>query len=110
MTPHLINWVGGLQQGSIGVLRLEFVPEPSSGLLVAGGNLTAGGTTPEHREGPQRQDRHREDGEPRGRQPMATRLELIDDLRQLGHRRPVPSPSALPRWLADFENEPRNDT
>ena len=40
VTPHLINWQGSLQFGAIGVLRLEFVPEPSSGLaLLAGAGL-----------------------------------------------------------------------
>ena len=40
VTPQLINWQGALQFGAIGVLRLEFVPEPSSGLvLLAGAGL-----------------------------------------------------------------------
>jgi hypothetical protein len=40
VTPHLINWQGTLQFAAIGVLRLEFVPEPSSGLvLLAGAGL-----------------------------------------------------------------------
>ena len=40
VTPHLINWQGSLQFGAIGVLRLEVVPEPSSGLvLLAGAGL-----------------------------------------------------------------------
>jgi hypothetical protein len=43
VTPHLINWQGPLQFGAIGVLRLEFVPEPSSGLaLLAGAGLLGG--------------------------------------------------------------------
>jgi hypothetical protein len=40
VTPHLIKWQGALRTGSIGVLRLEFVPEPTSGLaLLAGAGL-----------------------------------------------------------------------
>jgi hypothetical protein len=38
VTPHLINWQGSLQFGAIGVLRLEFVPEPSSGLVLLAGS------------------------------------------------------------------------
>ncbi len=34
VTPHLINWQGILQSGAIGVLRLKFVPEPPSGLVL----------------------------------------------------------------------------
>jgi hypothetical protein len=37
VTPHLIRWGGGARWGAIGVLRLEFVPEPSSGLLLLAG-------------------------------------------------------------------------
>ncbi len=40
VTPHLIDWAGPLQHGAIGVLRIEFIPEPSSGLaLLAGAGL-----------------------------------------------------------------------
>jgi hypothetical protein len=38
VTPHLTNWVGGISQyGVIGVLRLKFVPEPPSGLILLAG-------------------------------------------------------------------------
>jgi hypothetical protein len=40
VTPHLINWMVSpniVQWGAIGVLRLQFVPEPSSGLLLFAG-------------------------------------------------------------------------
>ncbi len=41
VTPHLINFLlpvsGTIQWGVIGVLRLQFVPEPSSGLLLLAG-------------------------------------------------------------------------
>jgi hypothetical protein len=43
VTPHLINWLSPtviFQQGSIAVLRLQFVPEPSIGFaLLAGAGL-----------------------------------------------------------------------
>ena len=38
VTPHLIQWQGALKLGAIGVLRLKFVPEPSSGLVLLAGS------------------------------------------------------------------------
>jgi hypothetical protein len=37
VTPHLIDWTGPPEYGAIGVLRLKFVPEPSSGLVFLAG-------------------------------------------------------------------------
>ena len=34
VTPHLVAWQTFVQLGGIGVLRLKFVPEPSSGLVL----------------------------------------------------------------------------
>jgi len=43
VTPHLTNWTSGsysYSYAAIGVLRLEFIPEPSSGIaLLAGAGL-----------------------------------------------------------------------
>jgi len=40
VTPHRIEAQGFPESGAIGVLRLKFVPEPSSGLvLLAGAGL-----------------------------------------------------------------------
>jgi hypothetical protein len=37
VTPHLTQWVLPITYGTIGVLRLQFAPEPSSGLLLLAG-------------------------------------------------------------------------
>jgi hypothetical protein len=37
VTPILMHWTGGEHQGLIGILRLQFVPEPSSWLMLASG-------------------------------------------------------------------------
>jgi hypothetical protein len=35
--PMLTHWTGGKHQGQVGILRLQFVPEPSRWLLLAAG-------------------------------------------------------------------------
>ena len=37
VTPMLMHWTGGEHQGLIGILRLQFVPEPSSWLILISG-------------------------------------------------------------------------
>jgi hypothetical protein len=37
VTPMLMHWTGGEHQGLIGILRLQFVPEPSSWLMLVAG-------------------------------------------------------------------------
>ena len=37
VTPHLTHWIGSGHSGEIGILRLEFAPEPESCLLLAVG-------------------------------------------------------------------------
>jgi hypothetical protein len=37
VTPMLMHWTGGKHQGLVGILRLQFVPEPSSWLMLVSG-------------------------------------------------------------------------
>jgi hypothetical protein len=37
VTPVLMHWTGGEHQGLVGILRLQFVPEPSSWLMLVSG-------------------------------------------------------------------------
>jgi hypothetical protein len=37
VTPILMHWTGGEHQGLVGILRLQFVPEPSAVLMLVAG-------------------------------------------------------------------------
>jgi hypothetical protein len=42
VTPMLTHWTGGKHQGLVGILRLQFVPEPSSWVMLVAGTAFLG--------------------------------------------------------------------